>query len=158
MCPKIGGVYPPKCMVKIIYFMENPMNKWMIWGYSTIIFGSTPISWYFPDVFRALQPSHHAQKASRTRSISPLLSPPGGQLEANRFPQLGKFNWGNQIIQLRLHRPNKISPIFWHRNGGKAHGISRVGRLIFFFAQLQSRNRLSFLHFSHMATRSPGYI
>ncbi len=26
--PKIGGFYPPKCMVKI---MENPMNKWMIW-------------------------------------------------------------------------------------------------------------------------------
>ena len=23
--------------------MENPMNKWMIWGYSTPIFGSTPI-------------------------------------------------------------------------------------------------------------------
>ena len=28
MFPKIGGV-PPKWMVKI---MENPMNKWMIWG------------------------------------------------------------------------------------------------------------------------------
>ena len=27
--PKIGGFYPPKCMVKI---MENPI-KWMIWGY-----------------------------------------------------------------------------------------------------------------------------
>ncbi len=25
-----GGFYPPKWMV---YFMENPMNKWMIWGY-----------------------------------------------------------------------------------------------------------------------------
>ena len=29
MFPKIGGK-PPKWMVKI---MENPMNKWMIWGY-----------------------------------------------------------------------------------------------------------------------------
>ncbi len=28
--PKIGGFYPPKWMV---YFMENPMNKWIIWGY-----------------------------------------------------------------------------------------------------------------------------
>ena len=28
MFPKIGGT-PPKWMVKI---MENPMNKWMIWG------------------------------------------------------------------------------------------------------------------------------
>ena len=27
--PKIG-VFPPKWMVKIV---ENPMNKWMIWGY-----------------------------------------------------------------------------------------------------------------------------
>ena len=27
--PKIGGVYPPKWMVNR---MENPMNKWMIWG------------------------------------------------------------------------------------------------------------------------------
>ena len=30
----------PKWMVKI---MENPMNKWMIWGVNTPIFGSTPI-------------------------------------------------------------------------------------------------------------------
>ena len=30
---------PPKCMV---YFMENPMNKWMIWG-NTIIFGGPPM-------------------------------------------------------------------------------------------------------------------
>ncbi len=29
-----------KWMVKI---MENPMNKWMIWGVKTPIFGSTPI-------------------------------------------------------------------------------------------------------------------
>ena len=29
MFPKIGGT-PPKCMV---YNMENPMNKWMTWGY-----------------------------------------------------------------------------------------------------------------------------
>ena len=35
--PKIGGVYPPKWMVKI---MENPMNKWMIWGVNTPIFGN----------------------------------------------------------------------------------------------------------------------
>ncbi len=37
--PKIGGK-PPKWMV---YFMENPMNKWMIWGLlgTTIIFGNT---------------------------------------------------------------------------------------------------------------------
>ena len=28
--PNIGVVNPPKWMV---YFMENPMNKWMIWGY-----------------------------------------------------------------------------------------------------------------------------
>ena len=43
--PKIGGFYPPKWMVKI---MENPMNKWMIWGFSHI-FGLTPILldyWY----------------------------------------------------------------------------------------------------------------
>ena len=31
----------PKWMV---YFMENPMNKWMIWGVNTPIFGLTPIS------------------------------------------------------------------------------------------------------------------
>ena len=28
--PKIGVGYPPKWMVKT---MENPINKWMIWGY-----------------------------------------------------------------------------------------------------------------------------
>ena len=39
MFPKIG-VKPPKWMV---YFMENPMNKWMIWGGVPPIFGSTPI-------------------------------------------------------------------------------------------------------------------
>ena len=36
--PKIGGK-PPKWMVKI---MENPMNKWMIWGVP--LFLETPIS------------------------------------------------------------------------------------------------------------------
>ena len=29
--PKIGVVKPPK--MDGVYFMENPMNKWMIWGY-----------------------------------------------------------------------------------------------------------------------------
>ena len=33
--PKIGVFYPPKWMVKI---MENPMNKWMIWGGFTPLF------------------------------------------------------------------------------------------------------------------------
>ena len=28
--PKIGGLFTPKWMVKI---METPMNKWMIWGF-----------------------------------------------------------------------------------------------------------------------------
>ena len=38
--PKI--MLPPKWMVKI---MENPMNKWMIWGvFPPLIFGSTPES------------------------------------------------------------------------------------------------------------------
>ena len=38
--PKIGGKNP-KWMVKI---MENPMNKWMIWGEKKkTIFGLTPI-------------------------------------------------------------------------------------------------------------------
>ena len=27
----------------MVYFMENPMNKWMIWGGNTPIFGSTPM-------------------------------------------------------------------------------------------------------------------
>ena len=39
--PKIGGK-PPKWMVKI---MENPMNKWMIWG-ETPLFLETPIYIY----------------------------------------------------------------------------------------------------------------
>ena len=40
--PKIGvpWVFPPKWMVKI---MENPMNKWMIWGENPTIFGNIPI-------------------------------------------------------------------------------------------------------------------
>ncbi len=38
-CFQNSGI--PKWMVKI---MENPMNKWMIWGVKTPIFGSTPIS------------------------------------------------------------------------------------------------------------------
>ena len=37
---KNRGVYPPKWMVKI---MENPMNKWMIWGETPLFFGLTPI-------------------------------------------------------------------------------------------------------------------
>ena len=37
--PKIGG-FPPKWMVKIM--VPNPMNKWMIWGF-TPIFGNTHI-------------------------------------------------------------------------------------------------------------------
>ena len=47
---KNRGCLPPKWMVKI---MENPMNKWMIWGFSHI-FGSTHIQgggWKFR-VFR----------------------------------------------------------------------------------------------------------
>ena len=39
--PKIGGFDPPKWMV---YFMENPMYKWMIWGETPHIFGSTSYS------------------------------------------------------------------------------------------------------------------
>ena len=39
MFPKIGGKNP-KWMVKIM--VQNPMNKWMIWGVKTHIFGSTP--------------------------------------------------------------------------------------------------------------------
>ncbi len=39
--PKIGGFYPPKMDGE--NFMENPMNKWMIWGgFTTPIFGLTP--------------------------------------------------------------------------------------------------------------------
>ncbi len=37
---KNRGILPPKWMVKI---MEHLMNKWMIWGYCSPIFGSTPI-------------------------------------------------------------------------------------------------------------------
>ena len=37
--PKIV-VFPPKWMVKI---MENPMNKWMIWGYIPLFFGNIHI-------------------------------------------------------------------------------------------------------------------
>ena len=39
MFPKNSGT--PKWMV---YFMENPMNKWMIWGVKPPIFGSTPLN------------------------------------------------------------------------------------------------------------------
>ena len=39
--PKIGGFFPTKWMVKIL---ENPMNKWMIWGYH--FFLETPIYMY----------------------------------------------------------------------------------------------------------------
>ena len=39
--PKIGGGFPPKWMVKI---MENPMNKWMIWGGFPTIFGNIHLS------------------------------------------------------------------------------------------------------------------
>ena len=37
--PKIGGLKPPKWMVKI---MENPIIYWMIWG------ENTPICWKHP--------------------------------------------------------------------------------------------------------------
>ena len=37
--PKIGG----KKKTKMVKIRENPMNKWMIWGEKTPIFGSTPI-------------------------------------------------------------------------------------------------------------------
>ena len=45
--PKIGGFYPPKWMVKI---MENPMNKWMIWGEKTLFLVQhpNPNTWCFP--------------------------------------------------------------------------------------------------------------
>ena len=36
--PKIGGILPPKWMVKI---MDNPMNKWDDLGGFTPIFGNT---------------------------------------------------------------------------------------------------------------------
>ena len=42
--PQNRGVYLPKWMVKI---MENPMNKWMIFG-GTIIFGNTHV--FFPTI------------------------------------------------------------------------------------------------------------
>ena len=37
--PKIGGNPQNGWFIR-----ENPMNKWMIWGFYTPIFGSTPIS------------------------------------------------------------------------------------------------------------------
>ena len=40
--PKIGGK-PPKWMVKI---MENPMNKWMIWGVFPIFLEGHPLLFY----------------------------------------------------------------------------------------------------------------
>ena len=36
---KNRGMFPPKWMV---YFMENPMNKWMIWGVKTHHFWKHP--------------------------------------------------------------------------------------------------------------------
>ena len=37
--PKNRGIFPPKWMVKI---MENPMNKWMIWGVFPLFLGWHP--------------------------------------------------------------------------------------------------------------------
>ena len=45
--PKIGGFDPPKWMVKI---MENPMNKWMIWG-------AHPYFWKHPRASKRCQVS-----------------------------------------------------------------------------------------------------
>ena len=45
------GVLPPKWMV---YFMENPMNKWMIWGVNTIFLVQHP---YTLKVLPLVQPS-----------------------------------------------------------------------------------------------------
>ena len=39
--PKIGGILPTKMDGE--HFMENPMNKWMIWG-PTPILGNTQMS------------------------------------------------------------------------------------------------------------------
>ena len=41
----------PKWMVKK---MENPMNKWMIWGENPIILGNTHIFFVFLDAFQVL--------------------------------------------------------------------------------------------------------
>ena len=46
---------PPKWMVKI---MENPMNKWMIWGGKTPIFGNTVKELVFLGyIFRMVSPA-----------------------------------------------------------------------------------------------------
>ena len=63
--PKIGGK-PPKWMVKI---MENPMNKWMIWGFSHI-FGNAHIV-----TFMALL-SGKCQRSSRFFLDTANLPPP----------------------------------------------------------------------------------
>ena len=48
------GVFPPKWMVQK---MENPMNKWMIWGVLTPIFGNIH---FFPLPFVSFRPGGYA--------------------------------------------------------------------------------------------------
>ena len=51
--PKIGGFYPPK-MDGEKFIMENPMNKWMIWGYHYF--------WKRPDMESKIHPHKMERK------------------------------------------------------------------------------------------------
>ena len=55
--PRIGGVFPPKWMVKI---MEKPMNKWMIWG-AHPYFWKHPYSIYILSGILPFVGCHHCQ-------------------------------------------------------------------------------------------------
>ena len=65
--PKIGGFDPPKWMVKIV---ENPMNKWMIWGYIPL-FLETPMcifGWKQRDFFQKTETALKTQHWTAART------------------------------------------------------------------------------------------
>ena len=104
--PKIG-VKPPKWMV---YFMETPMNKWMIWGYH--YFGKRPYE--VPSMNCHHQQQHLPPSGSQLKAFHcwtyHTTSLEGYQLAVD----IGIWTWG---IWWKLFY-HVFFPSFTHRLGG----------------------------------------
>ena len=94
MFPKIG-VFPPKWMV---YFMENPINPWMIWGYH-YFFGNIHI---FSD-----------DRLSPTRSAFRVLLHVGTNHRPSDGPSSLPYQWSELGLQ-QLRRMGREASSFYH--------------------------------------------
>ena len=104
----------------MVYFMENPMNKWMIWGFPPI-FGKHPYplpSYSFPIV--KVKPFGHRQLESghigSWGSWGPKISSPKHQFSGTKMLHPGRLTWNLKITYLKRKIIFQTPMIMFHVN------------------------------------------